>query len=173
MLDEVNREFYWLDTTRTILKSTKDTYNNANSAYHVFLESDFSCITKTVTYEFIITKFNTSGWFGVGAGDMELINKNRPTWRYGQSAHGSYIVADNGWVGIHGNPKINNKLHSFRFGQGDVIQVTYDKTTRDLTFVKNPNKEDTATYTIADVPPTARPCTLLLFTDQIVTIKRP
>ena len=171
MLDDVNREFFSLDTTKTILASIKDSFNNSNNTYHVFLESDFTCINNTISYEFLINKFVSSGWIGLGAGNMELINKNRPNWKYGQTDHGSYIVADNGWVGAYQNPTLNNRLLSFKFKQDDIIRVTYDKNTKNLKFEKNPGK-DYDTYTIPNVPPTARPCVVLLFIDETITLRR-
>ncbi len=139
-----------------------------SSRAFAFGESDFERGTTIKTFHFEIIKLNGS-WIGVGAGIQKTIVEKQPTWDCTNLGHGSYMIGSNGWTGSSTDASINHIYdNTFKFETGDIIQVTYNRDSKTLKFVKKGASGYKSLFTIPDVPCDARPCCISLSSEDII-----
>jgi hypothetical protein len=165
-LDSFLDKWYSVENGGATVRFKKDRIDG----YYIFIlgESDFSQVKSPLKFEYVIT--GSGGWLAVGAGIESIITKTRPKWNYSKHLEtGVYILANNKYVGAHGDEK-NNGLLGFEYGDKAVIQVEYNPIDQTLTFRKQ-NSSNTEKLVLHKVLPDARPCVIMVAKGNSVTIR--
>lgn len=72
---------------------------------------------------------NLSNWIGLGIAKYDFIKKKSFKFLYNEAPlyqRGYYLISSNGYCWSDSDENFHRKELSFKFGQGDLISITYD-----------------------------------------------
>ena len=85
-------------------------------------------------------KESSSNWVAVGVCHPKIVKSKNYGFNFSQLGHGGYLVSANGGSWSHLKEDQNNKVKSFKFVKGDIVQITMNIVEKTLLFKNGKEK---------------------------------